>query len=89
MIRLARWFSNIKVPIEAIKKLRQETSSPIGECKKALEESNCDHEKALQWLKNKGMVTADKKADKSTREGVVAARTLPDRKTAVLLEVNC
>ena len=89
MIRLARWFSSVKAPIEAIKRLRQETSSPIGECKKALEESNCDHEKALQWLKNKGMVTAEKKAEKSTREGVIAARTLPVRKSAVLLEVNC
>lgn len=90
MLRFAsRLFSSVKVPIEAIKKLREETSSPIGECKKALEESECNHEKALQWLKSKGIATAEKKADKSTREGVVAARTNPDRTSAVLVEVNC
>jgi elongation factor Ts len=43
----------------------------------------------MQWLKDKGMITADKKAEKSTREGVIAARTLPDRKSVILAEVNC
>jgi elongation factor Ts len=43
----------------------------------------------MQWLKDKGMITADKKAEQSTREGVIAARTLPDRKSVILAEVNC
>ena len=89
MLRVRSLFSTVKVSIEAIKKLRQETSSPIGECKKALEESAGDHEAALKWLKAKGMVTAEKKADKDTREGIVAARTNDHRSAAVLLEVNC
>lgn len=68
MLRLIKFVnSTVKVPIEAIKRLREETSSPIGECKKALEETGCNHEAALQWLRKKGMVTAEKKADKSTR----------------------
>ena len=41
-----RWFSDIKVPLDALKKLREETSAPMGECKRALEESKCNHEKA-------------------------------------------
>ena len=41
-----RWFSDIKVPLDALKKLREETSAPMGECKRALEESECNHEKA-------------------------------------------
>jgi hypothetical protein len=62
-----RWFSSVKVPLDAIKKLREETSAPMGECKKALEESECDHEKARQWLRQKGLTSADKRADKETR----------------------
>jgi len=59
-----RWFSSIKVPLDAIKKLREETSAPMGECKKALEEAECDLDKARQWLRQKGLTSADKRADK-------------------------
>lgn len=62
-----RLFSSLKVPLEAIKRLREETSAPMGECKKALEESECNHEKALLWLRQKGLTSADKRADKETR----------------------
>jgi elongation factor Ts len=59
LLKLARrWFSTVKVPIDAIKKLREETSAPMGECKKALEESECSHEKALHWLRQKGLASA-------------------------------
>jgi translation elongation factor EF-Ts len=46
-----RWFSTFKVAIDAIKKLREETSAPMGECKKALEESQGNHEMAMLWLR--------------------------------------
>lgn len=59
-----RWFSSLKVPLDAIKKLREETSAPMGECKKALEESECNHEKAMLWLRQKGLTTAEKRSDK-------------------------
>ena len=59
-----RWFSSLKVPLDAIKKLREETSAPMGECKKALEESECHHEKATLWLRQKGLTTAEKRSDK-------------------------
>lgn len=59
-----RLFSTVKISLEALKKLREETSAPMGECKKALEESECDHEKAMLWLRQKGLTSADKRADK-------------------------
>ena len=63
LLNLARrWFSTVKVPIDAIKKLREETSAPMGECKKALEESECSHEKALLWLRQKGLASAEKRS---------------------------
>ena len=86
---LRRWCSSIKVSLDAIKKLREETSAPMGECKKALEESSCDHEQALQWLRKKGLTSAEKRAGKETREGVVASFVTSCRKKVVLLEVNC
>jgi elongation factor Ts len=61
----------------------------MGECKKALEESECNHENALQWLRQKGLTSADKRADKETREGVIASFVTPCRTKAVMLEVNC
>jgi elongation factor Ts len=69
----SRLFSTLKIPIEAIKKLREETSAPIGQCKTALEETNGDHKAALAWLKKKGLGQADKRVDKETREGVIGA----------------
>lgn len=43
----------------------------------------------MLWLKNKGLLTADKRSDKETREGVIASFVTPCRRKAVLLEVNC
>ena len=59
-----RLFSTLKIPLEALKKLREETSATMGECKKALEESEGNHEKAMLWLRQKGLTSADKRADK-------------------------
>lgn len=83
--RVARVFSTLKVPIESIKRLREETSAPMGECKKALEESSGDYEAAVRWLKQKGLSTSEKHANKETREGVIASFVTPCRRKAVLL----
>ena len=61
----------------------------MGECKKALQESNCDYEGAVRWLKQKGLLTSEKRADKETREGVIASFISPCRRKAVMVEVNC
>lgn len=61
----------------------------MGECKKALDESSGDYEAAVRWLKQKGLSTSEKHANKETREGVIASFVTPCRRKAVLLEVNC
>lgn len=73
----------------AIKDLRERTGAPMGDCKKALEESDGDIGKAIEWLQKKSMGTAAKKAGRIAAEGRVGAYVHHDGKTAVLIEVNC
>ena len=82
---MRRLCSSAKVPLAAIKRLREETSAGMSECKKALEESGCDHEKAVFWLRQKGLSTASKRASKDTREGVVGTFLSPCRRKAVMV----
>lgn len=73
--------------IELLKQLRLETSASIADCRKALEESNNDYEKALAWLKKHGLEKAEKKLDRKTSAGVVDAyihHTLVSGATVVL-----
>jgi elongation factor Ts len=59
------------------------------DCKKALVESSGDFEKAFEWLRQKGVATASKKASRSASEGLVVGALSPDNKTGVLIELNC
>jgi len=59
------------------------------DCKKALDESNGDMEKALDWLRKRGIAKAAKRADKVTAEGAVASYIHGGGKVGVLVEVNC
>ena len=72
--------------ITLIKKLREETGSPMGDCNKALTQCNDDYEKAIDWLRKKGLSSASKKAGRVAAEGVVAIKN--NAKKAVILEVN-
>lgn len=72
-----------------VKDLREKTGMGMMECKKALEENAGDMEKAIVWLRERGMSRAAKKADKIAAEGVVEVYITPDRSAGVLLEVNC
>ena len=58
--------------MEAIKKLRDSTGSGIVDCKKALLENDNDIEKAIKWLREKGILKAQKKQDRETNEGVIS-----------------
>ena len=58
--------------MEAIKKLRDSTGSGIVDCKKALMENDNDIEKAIKWLREKGILKAQKKQDRETNEGVIS-----------------
>lgn len=57
--------------VNQIKKLRDETQASIADCRAALDESNGDYEKAIEWLKKKGVERAEKKADRETAEGLI------------------
>lgn len=77
------------IDIELVKKIREETSASIADCKKALDESNGDYDKAIDWLKKKGIERAEKKADRETSEGVVEAYVHGNGKVGVLVTVLC
>lgn len=68
--------------------LRAKTGAGMLDCKKALEESNGDLEKANEWLRKRGIAKAAKRAGKVTAEGTVASYIHGSR-VGVLLEVNC
>ena len=67
--------------------LRQKTGAGVLDCKKALTETGGDMEKAVDYLREKGMATAAKKASRIAAEGIVAAKV--SGSTGVLVEVNC
>ena len=60
------------VSTEDIKKLRDKTGAGFMDCKKALEESNLDIQKALDWLRKKGISSAEKKGSRSSSDGLIA-----------------
>ena len=74
---------------EDVKALREQTGAGIMDCKRALEESGGDVEKAVAWLKEKGLSTAAKKADREVREGVISSYIHHGARLGVLLELNC
>lgn len=75
--------------VNQIKKLRDETQASIADCRVALEESNGDYEKAIEWLKKKGIERAEKKADRETGEGLVEAYVHGNGRVGVLVTVLC
>lgn len=79
------------MPITAsdIAKLRTQTGAGIMDCKQALEESSGDAEKAVEWLRKKGMMKAAKRAGKIAAEGAVASYIHAGGTVGVLVEINC
>ncbi|MDW7656088.1 MAG: translation elongation factor Ts [Bacillota bacterium] len=76
------------ITIDMIKELREKTGSGMMDCKKALTESGGDLEKAIVWLREKGIASADKKMSRITAEGVVDAYIHAGGRIGVLIEVN-
>ncbi|MCL2235652.1 MAG: translation elongation factor Ts [Defluviitaleaceae bacterium] len=72
-----------------IKELRELTGSGMTDCKKALEETGGDIQKAIEFLREKGLAAAAKKSGRIAAEGVVAIKVSDDKKKAVMVEVNC
>lgn len=74
---------------EDVKRLREQTGAGIMDCKRALEQSDGDYERAVGWLREKGLSTAAKKAGRSAREGVIQSYIHHGSRLGVLLELNC
>ena len=70
-------------------KLRASTGAGMMDCKKALTESNGDFDKAVIWLREKGIAAAAKKADRIAAEGAVGSYIHMGGKIGVLVEINC
>ncbi len=77
------------VTAQQVNELRQKTGSGMMDCKKALIEAEGDMEKAIEILRKKGQAVASKRAEKTAGEGLVLTRITDDKKSGVILEVNC
>lgn len=75
--------------MDLIKKLREETGVSIMECKKAVEETNGDMERAKKVLAQKGIEKAAKKADRETKQGVVASYIHANSQVGAMVELYC
>ena len=78
-----------EVTIELIKQLRDRTGAGLMDCKGALLANDGDLDKATDWLREKGLAKAAKKADRIAAEGLALAVTCPKCGKTVVLEVNC
>ncbi len=77
------------ITTEQIKELRAATGAGVLDCRKALEQANGDFEKAVDYLREKGLATAAKRADRQASEGVVELYSHGDGRVGVMVEVNC
>lgn len=72
-----------------VKELRDKTGIGMMDCKKALEETGGDMEKAIEWLRKKGMAAADKRAGRAIGEGFIGSYIHSNGKIGVMVELNC
>ncbi|CAN5140357.1 translation elongation factor Ts [soil metagenome] len=79
----------VNVNIDLLKKLRTETSASISDCRKALEETENDYKKAVEWLKKRGLEKAEKKSDRETHQGLVEAYIHNGGKVGALIVLRC
>ena len=72
-----------------VQELRQRTGAGMMECKRALEETGGDMEKAVDFLRTKGIAKAEKRVGKQTSEGMIASYIHHNGRIGVLVEINC
>ena len=77
------------ITTEQIKELREATGAGILDCRKALQQADGDFEKAVDVLREKGLATAAKRADREASEGVVELYSHGGGRVGVMVEVNC
>jgi len=78
-----------QVPASQVKKLRDKTGAGMMDCKRALQETGGDMDRAVDYLREKGLAAAAKKAERIAAEGLVDAYIHLGGRVGVLLEVNC
>lgn len=79
----------MEISASLVKELREETNLGMMECKRALQETGGDKDKAIRLLRERGLAIAGKKAERVAKEGRVAAEIYDGGKTGVMIEVNC
>ena len=77
------------ISAKAVKELREKTGAGMMDCKKALTENDGDMTKAIEWLRQKGTISADKKQGRVAAEGLVESYIHTGGRIGVLVEVNC
>ncbi len=79
----------MEITADMIKELRAATGAGVLDCRKALQDSNGDFQKAVDWLREKGMATAAKRADREASNGTVELYSHGGGRVGVMVEVNC
>lgn len=77
------------IDLQLLKKLREKTQASVSDCRRALDETNGDFDKAAEWLRKHGMEKAGKKSDRQTSEGLVEAYIHQNGKVGAMVEVLC
>ncbi len=77
------------ITTQQIKELREATGAGILDCRKALEQADGDFDKAVDFLREKGLATAAKRSDRDASEGVVELYSHGNGRVGVMVEVNC
>jgi elongation factor Ts len=78
-----------EITAKLVKELRDKTNAGMMNCKKALKETNGDMTKAIEWLRQKGITSAEKKSGRAATEGLVESYIHTGGRVGVLVEINC
>jgi len=79
----------MSISAKDVKELREQTGAGMMDCKKALEESDGDFDKAIEILRKKGQKLSEKRADREANQGLIVTRVSDDGTKAAALEINC
>ncbi|MBU0675006.1 MAG: translation elongation factor Ts [Proteobacteria bacterium] len=79
----------MNITSQMVKELRDKTNAGMMDCKKALTETNGDMEKAIDFLRQKGLAVAQKRANRATSEGIIETYIHAGGKLGVMIEVGC
>ena len=79
----------MKITAAMVKELREETGAGVLDCKNALQETDGDFDRAVEYLRQKGLAAAAKRADRAANEGTIGSYVHAGSRVAALVEVNC